>query len=213
MAIAPENSRKFIPTAVKDSALVEERRSKIVEAAVKLFIHKGFHATTTREIARSSGVSVGLLYEYISSKEDILYLVCESIHGEMGEQLSKEVRQGASAEETLRRAISGYLRVCDRMQDSILLIYRETASLVPESQRYVLENEQRIAKVFEDILEAGNTSGVFRLRDRKAVQLMAHNIIVLGHMWAFRRWFLRDHFTLDEYVEHQTSLIMREVTG
>ncbi len=51
-----------IPTQIKDPALVKRRRLQIVEAAVKLFIEKGFHKTTTRQIARASGFSIGSLY-------------------------------------------------------------------------------------------------------------------------------------------------------
>ena len=47
----PGPGRKDIPTLVKDSSLVEERRRRLVEAAVGLFVRKGYHATTTREIA------------------------------------------------------------------------------------------------------------------------------------------------------------------
>ena len=52
-----------------------------------LFKEKGFHRTTTREIARHAGFSIGTLYEYIRTKEDILYLVCDSIYDEVSERL------------------------------------------------------------------------------------------------------------------------------
>lgn len=212
MAVNPQhNERKDIPTLVKDSSLVEERRAKIVDAAVGLFISKGYHQSTTREIARAAGFSIGTLYEYIASKEDVLYLVCESIHTEMEAQLREALDEQAGTRDRLVGAIEKYIRVCDRMQDSILLIYRDTASLSSESQRYVLQNEQRIADIFADILETGLADESFALENDGALRLMAHNIVVLGHMWAFRRWFLRDRYTLEEFIQQQTSLIMGEL--
>lgn len=208
-----ENNRKAIPTLVKDSELVELQRRRIVDAAVGLFVSKGFHQTTTREIARAAGFSIGSLYEYVASKEDVLYLVCDAIHGEMEARLREQIGEGAITLESLKRAVDAYLRVCDRMQDSILLIYRETASLTGESQRYVLRNEERITEIFTRILADGADRGVFQLKDHRTAQLMAHNIIVLGHMWAFRRWFLRDKYGLDDYIAHQTSLVVRELCG
>lgn len=205
--------KKAIPTQVKDLSLVTEKRRGIVDAAVGLFVRKGYHQTTTREIAREAGFSIGTLYEYIASKEDILYLVCEAIHGEMEDRLGGGGDRLLPVKERLEKAMGDYVRVCDRMQDSILLIYRETASLTAESRRYVLENEERITEVFSRILGDGVREGVFGLKGQKAVELMAHNIVVLGHMWAFRRWFLRGTFSVDEYVRHQTSLIMGELTG
>ena len=62
-----------------------------MDAAVKLFIDKGFHKTTTREIAREAGISTGLLYEYVSTKEDVLYLVCDAIHAEVEHAVAEAV--------------------------------------------------------------------------------------------------------------------------
>ena len=214
-AAKPQNQRRDIPTLVKDSSLVEERRAELVRAAVGLFIRKGYHQTTTREIAREAGVSIGSLYEYIKTKEDVLYLVCDAIHREMEERLGagsgKRGARSESSRTSLESAIRGFFEVCDEMQDSILLIYRETASLERESQRYVLQNEARIAKLFAEILERGVAEGAFRFEDRRAQELMAHNIVVLGHMWALRRWALREKFSLDEYTKEQTSLILGEI--
>jgi len=210
----PENTAKDqreIPTLVKDASLVEEKRRTIVQAAVGLFVKKGYHQTTTREIARAAGFSIGSLYEYVQSKEDVLYLVCDSIHGEMEQRMRAAIGQGGSARKALEQAMQSYFEVCDEMQDSILLIYRETASLAGESQRYVLQNEERVTGLFAEILERGIDEGVFFFRDRKTIGLMAHNVVVLGHMWAFRRWYLRETFTLGEYTRQQTSLVLSEL--
>jgi len=51
-----------IPTQVKNQALVTQRRRQIVDAAVNLFIENGFHKTTTRQIAKAAGISIGSLY-------------------------------------------------------------------------------------------------------------------------------------------------------
>ena len=50
----------------------EERKKMIIEAAAPLFAEQGFAGTTTKQIAKTAGVSEGLLYKYFPSKE-ILY--------------------------------------------------------------------------------------------------------------------------------------------
>lgn len=62
----------------------------MIKGAVTLFKEKGFHRTTTREIAKAAGFSIGTLYEYIRTKEDILYLVCDFIYDEVQEKLQKK---------------------------------------------------------------------------------------------------------------------------
>jgi AcrR family transcriptional regulator len=200
-----------IPALVKDADVVAERRRQLVDAAVGLFVRKGFHATTTREIAQAVGWSVGALYQYIKTKEDILYLVCEAIHADMEAALRERINKAATARETLEGAMAEYLRTCDRMQNAILLIYRETSSLTPEYRSGVLANEARITAIFEGILRQGAKDGTLAIRGSKAISLMAHNIVVLGHMWAFRRWFLAKQYSLNEYIRVQTSLILSEL--
>ncbi len=209
----PVSQRRDIPTLVKDADLVEKRRRQIVEAAVGLFINKGFHLTTTREIARAAGFSIGTLYEYIESKEDVLYLVCDAIHSAVETQLIQAIEEGRTVRESLVSAVGNYIRVCDRLQDHILLIYQESSSLKPESLKFVLANEERITAIFEEILKKGQAEGFFTLDGAKALGLMAHNITVLGHMWTFRRWFLGRHYTLDEFIQLQTSLVLSELSA
>jgi len=205
--------RKDIPTLVKDPDLVDRRRRQIVDAAVGLFVRKGFHQTTTREIASAAGFSIGTLYEYIESKEDVLYLVCDAIHTDVETRLRQAIGQGATGRATLISAIADYIEVCNRLSDHILLIYQESSSLKPDSLKYVLANEARITAIFEDILRQGSSDGTLCLDGPRTTELMAHNIAVLGHMWTFRRWFLSRHFSLAEFVKLQTSLILSELSA
>lgn len=50
---------------------VEKNKRKIERAALQLFTRKGFHGTTVREIAKKAGISMGKLYIYYDTKEDI----------------------------------------------------------------------------------------------------------------------------------------------
>lgn len=204
--------KKAIPSMVKDPKLIERRREQIVEAAVELFISKGFHKTTTREISRASGFSIGTLYEYIESKEDVLYLVCDAIHQNMERGLKEVLVNGVSGAVMLKAAIEGFLRVMDDMQDRVLLIYQEIKSLPKDTMKYVMAKEEEITSFFEEILHRGRLDGSLHI-DEQLVKLMAHNIMVLGEMWTFRRWSLRKHYTLEQYIEIQTSLILGELTG
>ena len=200
-----------IPTDVKDPELVAQRRRQIVDAAVGLFIANGFHKTTTRQIAKAAGFSIGNLYQYVKTKEDVLYLVCQAIHQEMENRLSQRVRYAGNAARALSEAMENYFQVCDQMSDHILLIYQETKSLTKESMLFVLAHEERITEVFADLLRKGVADYTLKPLYAGQIELMAHNIMVMGHMWTFRRWSLARHFTLEEYVEHQRDLIMSEL--
>lgn len=197
-----------IPTQVKNPELVDRRRRQIADAAVQLFIEKGFHKTTTRQIAGAAGFSIGSLYEYFASKEDILYLVCESIHAEVERGVTMAMSQATGGQDALSAVIREYFKVCDRMSDFILLIYQETQSLPIQWQKRVLENELRITGLFIEALARIASTGELPNLDDRSLELTAHNIVVLGHMWTFRRWFLTRHYSIEDYINLQTKLIL-----
>ncbi|MGD9307954.1 MAG: TetR/AcrR family transcriptional regulator [Desulfosarcina sp.] len=207
-----QNERKFetegIPTQVKNQALVAQRRRQIVDASVNLFIENGFHKTTTRQIARASGISIGSLYEYIATKEDVLYLVCDAIHAEIERGVAQALTRAKKGKNPLSEVIREYFMVCHRMNDHILLIYQETQSLPAKWQRVVLENEIRITGIFTGVLAKLMQSGDLPRISARRLDLVAHNISVLGHMWTFRRWFLANHYRIDEYIDLQTRSIL-----
>lgn len=207
------NRIKDIPTQIKNPDLVDRRRRQIAEAAVQLFIKNGFHKTTTRQIARATGFSIGSLYEYVASKEDVLYLVCDSIHEEV-ERLVTETLTGATGgRKALKKVLREYFMVCHRMSDFILLIYQETRSLPIQWQKRVLENELRITGLFIDVLAGVADYGDLPNLNDRSIELAAHNISVLGHMWTFRRWFFGRHYTIEEYIELQTKFILNMCDG
>ena len=207
------NRTKDIPTQVKDPALVDRRRRQITDAAVQLFIDKGFHKTTTRQIARTAGFSIGSLYEYFTSKEDILYMVCESIHAEVERGVTAAMSQAAGGRDALAKIIHEYFMVCHRMSDFILLIYQETQSLPSQWQKRVLENELRITGLFVEALAGiANSNDLLNFNENN-LELAAHNIVVLGHMWTFRRWYLAHHYSIEDYIKFQTGIILSMFAG
>lgn len=205
------NGLEDIPTQIKNPDLVEQRRRQIADAAVQLFVRQGFHKTTTRQIAKAAGVSIGSLYEYFACKEDVLYLVCHAIHSEVERGVSDALTKASGGREALAAVIREYFRVCHRMSDFILLIYQETRSLPTQWQKRVLENELRIAGLFVQVLAKLSGSGDLPPLSDRFMELAAHDISVLGHMWTFRRWFLSRHYTLDEYIQLQTEFILGRI--
>ncbi len=197
-----------VPTQIKNPVLVEQRRRQIIDATVQLFVAHGYHKTTTRMIAKAANFSIGSLYEYVSSKEDLLYLVCKTIHSEVQEAVEKALSRKADERQRLAEVIRGFLLVCDHMADHVLLMYQVTQFLPKKWEKQVLENELNITGIFIEILEELSGKGSFPELDPKTIDLLGQNISVLGHMWAFRRWYLRKTFTIEDYIEKQTDFIL-----
>ena len=197
-----------VPTQIKNPELVLERRRQIIDSTVKLFIEHGYHKTTTRMIAKASNFSIGSLYEYVSSKEDLLYLVCKTIHEEVQDAVEDALSNTDEGKERLAQVIRQYFYVCDKMGDHILLMYQVTQFLPEKWQKRVLVNELNITDIFINALSSLSGTKPFPKFDDKILNLLGHNISILGQMWAFRRWHVQRHFTIEEYIKIQTDFIL-----
>lgn len=204
--------KREIHASVKDERLIKRRRNEMIKGAIALFKQKGFHRTTTREIAKAAGFSIGTLYEYIRTKEDILYLVCDSIYDEVQERLEKDLtcHQGTLA--SLRRGIENFFRVMDELQDEVLVMYQEAKSLTKDALPYVLKKELAMVAMLEHVIQHVVNNGELSMSPRE-VNLLAHNIVIQGQMWGFRRWAMQKNYTLDEYIKLQTDWIFEGLKG
>lgn len=202
--------KKSVKTSVKNEELIKKRRDQMVKAAVKLFTEKGFHRTTTREIAKASGFSIGTLYEYIRSKEDVLYLVCDDIYSQVNTRVKADIDVQGDGLSCLKAAIITYIKVVDEMQNEMLVMYQETKSLSKESLPYVLNKEFEMANIFEDILKLCVHDGQLSLTE-KEINFYAHHILVQCQMWTFRRWAFHQNYTIKEFTQMQVKVIVNGV--
>lgn len=198
--------KREVHASVKDERLVIKRRNQMIKGAVTLFKEKGFHRTTTREIAKAAGFSIGTLYEYIRTKEDVLYLVCDSIYDEVHNRLQRDIDTKRGTLEGLKVGIGNYFRVMDELQDEVLVMYQEAKSLSKDALPYVLQKEIAMALLIEDIIQGCVDNGELSLSTDQ-IKLLSHNIVVQGQMWGFRRWAIQKMYTLDEYIAIQVGLI------
>ncbi len=189
----------------------KSRQKLIIKAASKLFMEKGYHASTVREIARESGITVGTLYHYIKSKEDIFPLVqrdMDALRDEVNRK-SNDALKRMGPVEALRLAIRGHFTYCHEVQDMIIFWFRETGNMPSETRKTLLANTVKNAEIIGNILRTGIKAGDFRKHD---TVLMAHNIMMLGNMWPLRRWFLRDRYTIKQYINKQTKTILAAIS-
>lgn len=201
--------KREVKSSVKDESLIEKRRDQIIQGAVRLFKEKGFHRATTREIAKAAGFSIGTLYEYIRTKEDVLYLVCDSIYNEVQSRLSALMDEEGTVE-GLRSAIDTYYHLIDDMSDEFVVMYQESKSLPKDALQYVLKKEMEMVALFKNLLQACTRSGELRIND-EAVNLAAHHLVVQGQMWAFRRWALHGDYTIQDFINFQTDQLFNGI--
>lgn len=94
---------------VQDAALLERRRDQICDAALELFLEKGFASTTIRDICARSGVNQASIYDYVANKNDILRRLLNRLWFRNDvPSLAERLDQGGEA--PLQEAVAGFLR-------------------------------------------------------------------------------------------------------
>lgn len=198
-----------VESSIKDGNKIIERRQQIVDAGVKLFKEKGFHRATTRELAKAAGFSIGTLYEYIRTKEDVLFLVCDNIFNEVTKCLSQFPADNGTIP-ALEEAIRQYYLLIDKMPEEFTIMYQETKSLQKEALHYILDKELEMVAIFERMLKGCVEAGSLTLND-EAIYLAANQIVIQGQSWAFRKWALQKRYTIEQYIKLQTTMFLQGI--
>ncbi len=200
-----------IRTSVKDPALVKQRRELIVTEAVRLFLTKGYHNTTTKEIAEACGMSAGSLYQYISTKEDILHLAVQERkkYSEIVRQYVDEISEQDPVE-GVRTLIWKSIHNLDdeSYRDRSLFINHELANFPPEDRQEVRDCLTRDIAAIEDLIRRGVERGVFRARHPF---LVACQIAMVEREWLVQGWLLGKRFSAEEYIKACTDSVLDQL--
>ena len=82
-----------------------DKRLRLVTAATAVFAEKGYASTRVADIAERAGVGKGTVYEYFSSKEELLFAVFESINADISSRMNDALAAGGSSEEQLHNLL------------------------------------------------------------------------------------------------------------
>ena len=147
-------------TLTDRSIASEEKRRLILDAAVHVFAHKGYHTSRVGDIAEQAGVAHGLLYHYFASKEELLETVFRETWSELLEAISRVEAKDEPAREQLRQVAAILLRSWRRDPDLVRVLVRE----IGRSQTLPAKVDE-IGQVFaaiERIVERGRADGELR---------------------------------------------------
>jgi TetR/AcrR family fatty acid metabolism transcriptional regulator len=112
-----------------------DKRERILDAAVRVFAKKGFHATRVSEVAKAAGVADGTIYLYFRSKEELLVSLFEDRVERLLAFLEAELPRARGAPAKLRRVIEIQLGLLEGERDLaevVTVILRQSTKLMKE---------------------------------------------------------------------------------
>lgn len=194
---------------IKKENVVVKNLVTIFNATLRLSNEKGFQAMSLRDLCRETGLSMGALYSYFSSKDELLKIIQEQGRRLAVKVLTEHIEKAEGPEEKLEAAVRSHLYLSEIMQEWFFFSYMETRYLDREEHKKAIAGELFTEQLFIDILEQGEEQKAFRV-DNAA--LIAAAIKAMLQDWYLKRWkYSRRVVSVEEYAGFITGFIRSHI--
>jgi AcrR family transcriptional regulator len=160
------------------------KQAEIMTAAIQLFQHKGYHATSMQDIADAVGLQKGSLYHYISSKDDLLVVIIQDAIAQYNARLAEIKTLDLPVRKRLELAFRHHLEGIAENLGMLTIFLRESYALQEEQAAVIARQSERYNEMFEALFAEGVASGEMRPLDPKLVTRTT-----LGACNWFYRWY------------------------
>ena len=138
----------------------EEKRQLLLDAAVRVFARKGFHAARVGDVATEAGVAYGLVYHYFGSKDDLLECIFRENWAVMLDRIRTVEESDEPARAKLRHVTAIVLRSWKHNPELVRVLVREVTR-TPHLQRQ-MEEIGHAFQALQRIIERGQAAGELR---------------------------------------------------
>jgi AcrR family transcriptional regulator len=176
-ALAPDGGRQEAVGDVTDTAV------RIMLAAADAFAERGFHATTTRDIASRAGLSPAGVYVHFASKEVLLFELSRRGHARARDLLVAATDAAGTPTEALRAIIGGFSRWHAEHHELGRIVQFEFRHLSPEHREAVLGLRKEIDGVVAGVLRDGVENGEFEVDDVSVTALALLSMAIDVARW------------------------------
>lgn len=191
MAKAPTPVKRSISSQIQNEALVLERRERIIRAAITVFRTCGYHDATTKDVATEAGMTQSNLYNYVSSKQDVLFMVCDHLVNLYQQAVDGAVAKSSNSHDGLVQALRATISVMSLHKDELQLLYNETHALEKPDRKHILASISKLIRDFEDLLRLYEKDyGPCAVKNRR---IAANFLSFVPAMVALRSWDLAAH--------------------
>jgi AcrR family transcriptional regulator len=139
-------------------------RGRIVEAALRSFAERGYEGTTMQDVVRESGLSVGAIYTYFSSKDELFVAACDYSQGLGMATLAERMAHGRTTAERLAIAVGFFIDAVDGEAGAVgmapvLVAQWARAEHDPDVRSMLLRRREQLTTVGQLLLREGIARG------------------------------------------------------
>lgn len=192
---------------IKKASIAINNLEKIFTATFKLVYTKGFQAMSLRDLSRASDISMGGLYAYIGSKNDLASVI-EGVLRRYNEAMVGQLVEtpGLTTVDRIRASIFGEIYMMELLAPWYYFCYMELRGLPKKQQEQTMELEIRLEKMFADAFKSGIAQGIF---SNRSPDLLASQVIALLQQWHLKHWKFRDRkVSSEEYAQYVFETVL-----
>ncbi|OQO93685.1 TetR family transcriptional regulator [Saccharomonospora piscinae] len=138
---------------------------RLMLAGVESFAQRGYHATTTRDIATNAGMSPAALYVHFPSKAALLFAISRSGHEQALALVQNAAEQADTPMTALREIVERFVAWHARRHTVARVVQYELGALPEQEYRVVAELRRGIERIVHDIVVRGAEAGQFTVSD------------------------------------------------
>jgi len=147
---------------VKSERKINDRRAVILEAALKTFVKRGYPDTKVAEIASEAGVAEGTLYNYFTSKEDLLLALFDEKWGWIINEIRKKISRLSDPNRKLKAIFSLVVRMFKKNRQLAELFMVDIKQSSVFLNNYTINRIVEFLDLIEEVLEEGKEKGTYR---------------------------------------------------
>ncbi|NLL19076.1 MAG: TetR/AcrR family transcriptional regulator [Clostridia bacterium] len=190
---------------------MEDKKSRIIEAAVRLFKERGFHQVSVRNIIKEAAVSNGCFYHYFATKDELLFSINDFIMDYVIENAQQVLNSKQTPVEKLHGIISTFISTFYVYNREVVVMYQENHYLAPEYYQKMRQKRDLYSKIVMSVLDEGVKLKEFRpLEPLSIVAFMIFGMVNWTYTWYDPEGPLSIEEITDRYIDFIFNAILTE---
>ncbi len=191
--------------SVKKEKTAVKNLEKIFDAVFNLSYKKGFQAMSMRDLSNESGLSMGALYSYVSSKEELLKMLQRQSLSMIGGVLGTFVEREKDPAKKLRALVRTHIFLSEFIRPWFYFLFMEAKNLSDDQARTIRAMDIQTEEMLVDFIKRGVKKGAFVKRNPR---LTASMIKAMQQDWYLKRWkYAKRDLTVDKYANFVWEVI------
>ncbi|MDA8194482.1 MAG: TetR/AcrR family transcriptional regulator [Thermaerobacter sp.] len=160
------------------------RRLEVLQKAVKIIYERGYRDATISQLASEMGFSKAAFYHYVRSKQDLLYIIFDSVMDLLQDTIQGIIQSGADPAVKLRHIVTNYIAMIVEYREMLEIYFTEKKELSSEQQEAITAREREFMHVIRDVYQEGIAAGIFVDVNARVV-----TNVILGMCGWIYRWY------------------------